>query len=236
MDPVNTAERIVETEVCEISAEQQAFVRFRQRVIDIDTEPPSNPSPIPVSQPAIVETSSNRIERVRNAFRETVMGVDHYDEHYRESLEEHAAAELTPEIAAGIQNTSTPFSQLFETALTTSIDEAIDRRGAVLEDLREEQTSLDTCRTKLVEALNMRIDSSTPMTHRRVTRDQVNGIARQRQETLHRRNLSICADYHDLNRYLYQEENWMYPVLTAIGRLGSAQNINKKYNIVGVNG
>jgi len=97
LEPVTTAESVLDQEYKEVAAERRAFEQFQGRVAAVETV--SDVSAAPATR---VPLYANR-SRVRCAFRETVMSGDHYDEVYGESLVKHAAAELSDEIAAGLR-------------------------------------------------------------------------------------------------------------------------------------
>lgn len=88
-------------ERAEVAAERDAFAAFAERVEACPTPSPS--SVASGSVPRAVTTRSDdapdHAARLRRAYRETVMAVDHYDVVYDEPLVVNAAAELGPDAA-----------------------------------------------------------------------------------------------------------------------------------------
>jgi len=84
------------------------------------------------------------VEQLRSAYRETVMGVAHYDDVYDEVLDTHVAAELSTEMATVFQPDGTAFTDVYKTRLTAATGEAIDQRKTFCETLVAKRTSLTT--------------------------------------------------------------------------------------------
>jgi len=169
---------------------------------------------------------SEAIAGARTAFRETVMAVDHYDEMYGETLEEHVAMELSAAAAAVFRSDSaTSFTDMHKTALAAVIKDAIDQRDLVREQLETELDSIEPCRTDLVELLGCFDGATGPAWFRSDFESRLNKLARTRQEEIQRRHHRARTDGHDLCHYLYNEPPWTYPVLTAIARLRSSVSI-----------
>jgi hypothetical protein len=99
--PLATADSTLSQEYEEVDAERRAFDRFKNRIAIIKAVVTA--SAVPVTRAPLREQRSRAPERVRSAYRETVMDVDHYDDFYGETLIEHVTAELTDEIAAGLR-------------------------------------------------------------------------------------------------------------------------------------
>lgn len=216
--PIAVAESVLDQEYEELDAERRTFEEFRRRVVTIETV--SGTSTASGTRAPLLENRSSAVERVRSAYRETVMDVDHYDDVYGESLVEHAAAELSVEIAAGLQRVPhVQFTRLYKRALLTAVDDAVDQRetfGAILDGERE---SLTQCRGALFVLLEGLDGTRVPAGVGPDFRDSLDDIARQRQETFTSRTASPRTDGHDLCNYLYADQCWTYPVLTAVTRL-----------------
>lgn len=222
LSPLVAARGEVETEIEEIEAERRAFARFRDRVDEVEPVTASRPTGGPATRTAVVETPSGSIERVREAFRETVMAVDHYDSVYDEPLAAHAAAELSPEVASGLaSDTSTTFTRMYKSALTAAADGAVTGRESFRDHLDAELASLDGSREALVDLLDG--PGATDGTDRRSdAATRLDDVARARQETIQRRDPSARTDGHELCEYLYRDRDWTYPVLTAVARYRDA--------------
>jgi hypothetical protein len=225
LGPFTTAEQTIETEKDEVSTECDAFNQFKGRVADTEISPPTQPPQQRISGTRFAETRSRGIERVRSIFRDTVMSVDHYEAVYGESLDEHVEAELSAEVAAGLrEETTVSLTEYYKSALITSVDNAVYRRKIILENLDEEARALDRIRTEIVDLFDVCDSSLVPLRLQSDIRDELDEIAQQRQETIHRRNPSLRTDGHDLCTYLYHEEDWTYPVLTALARFRQDTN------------
>lgn len=143
---------------------------------------------------SVVEAERAEVEAERRAyvrFGDRVADEEVYDE----PLVEHAARELSTEVAAGFhQETSPGFTELYKTALTTAVSEAVDQRETLCEQFRTELKSLKRCHSSLDE------------------------LSRSRQRGIQQRYPGSRADGHDLCQYLYEEFDWTYPALTAVTR------------------
>jgi len=82
----------------------------------------------------VVQNRESTAEFV-DAYRKTVMGVDHYESHYGESVGENMAMELGAEIATAIR-ANAELNPLLNRKLQVAIDEAIQRRSRLLDDER----------------------------------------------------------------------------------------------------
>lgn len=223
LSPIETAEGIASDEYEEVEAERRAFERFKRRVATFDTTAYGVTSP--TTRTWVRNERSRIVQRIRDAFRETVMSVDHYDALYGESLDEHFAAELSDELAAGLQqDTHSEFTHLYKSALLTATEEAIARRETVGDTFENEHDSLrvshDALRAVLTELDGTHVPARF-VTDFTATLDEV---VRTRQRTLSNRSDSPRADGHDFCLYLYGNRDWTYPVLTAVTRLRGAVN------------
>jgi len=223
-EPVSTAEAVVAAEFAEVDAERAAFEAFEDRVAGIDTVSMSRSTPAS-QRPGLVQARPQCAERVRNAFRETVMSVDHYDALYGETLDEHFAAELSPDLLAGLQEgAGSQFTDLYKRTLLGAIETAIDQRETFCDILDNERDSLETS-AAAIETLVDDLDGTRVRPQNRAEfADALDEIARQRQETFAGRTSSPRTDGHDLCDYLYGNCEWTYPVLTAVTRLRSTVN------------
>jgi hypothetical protein len=218
LEPLATAESVLDNEYEEIAAERRAFEQFKNRVAGIGTV--SDTVAVTTTPRSLGEERSRGAERVRSVFRETVMDVDHYDEVYGESLIEHARAELSEEIAAGLRRDAhLQFTHLYKQTLVATVETAIEQRETVCTTLASERKSLARNRDGLRALLDELDGTRVPAGTRAEFADALDEIARQRQETVARRTGSPRTDGHDFCAYLYAECAWTYPVLTAVTRL-----------------
>lgn len=216
---LSEARSTVECEQDELEAERRAFVQFKDRITGIESVPPSRSSPAPTTRTYPTKSRPRSDEGARAAFCETVMSVNHYEEVYDESLEEHAAAELSPEVAAGLRcETVTPFTEWYKSTLTSAVDAATAQREAFCDQLNIELQSLDESRTAFTELFDACDGPSVPTRYRSEFRSRLDDIAWTRQKVIQRRPHSVLTDGHDLCEYLYHSHDWTYPVLIAVAR------------------
>ncbi|WP_049931143.1 DUF7260 family protein [Halosimplex carlsbadense] len=220
LEPLSTATEIVDREHAEVEAERRAFARFGDRVAGIETETPSASEP--GQRQMLVDTPSNRTERLRSAFRESVMSVDHYEERYGESLVEHVAAELTADVAAGFRrNSGAAFTEFYKSTLTSAVANAVDGRERLCDQLDGERSSLEASRRALDDLVE---NCGGPWSETATVgiEPELDEIAQQRQALVQRRDPVSGTDGHDLCDYVYGNADWTYPVLTAITRFRTA--------------
>jgi len=218
LSPIEAAERRVDRESAEVAAERDAYEQFSDRVAGIATvtTPQSQLTPTPR---LYVDAHPPAAEQLRSAFRATVMSVDHYDDVYDESLPEYVAAELSDDIATVFaDDLMTPFMEPAKTTLTTAIQRAINGREQFLDVLDQERASLKATHCTLADLLNEQDGPQVPNWYRPEFETTLEELADQRQETLHDRPAIARTDGHDLCTYLYQDQAWTYPVLTALAR------------------
>lgn len=222
LEPLSTAEQVAETERAEVEAERRAFVRFGERVAGVETMTSSSGT-APARRAVATTGRSDATERLRQAFRETVMSVDHYERVYGETLTEHAAAELSPEAAAGLAHDgAVPVTELYRTTLTAAVEEATARRESFCDQIDDELTSLAESREALVTLLDRCDGPTVPGRHRGEIASGLEALAERRQATVQRRAPASHVDGHDLCDFLYADESWTYPVLTAVTRFRTA--------------
>ncbi|MFB6131762.1 MAG: hypothetical protein ABEJ28_13200 [Salinigranum sp.] len=234
LEPIDVARRRAEQERREVVAELDAFVEFRARVEAVEATRALVASPRGLLAES-GETARDDMANVREGYRETVMSVDHYDRVYGESLESNLEAEFGPDIASGIcDGGDAAFTPGFKRALLVAIERNVEERRSFLDGLDRERESLANARSDLsdvVDALSAgavrsddrRGDRSNGGGSGRRTRtlsppeasDRIRSVVRRRQRLVHSRVSAGRADGHDLCGYLYHDETWTYPVLSA---------------------
>jgi hypothetical protein len=132
--------------------ERAALESFSARLENIEPKAVSYSSP----RPGAVRTPGSpaggeRLAAVRDAYRETVMSVNHYDEEYGESFEQHVYNEFGPDLAAALERGSM-FPSPVHRRLQTGVAEAVEGRTRVLELLATERDGLRAIRAGLVPA------------------------------------------------------------------------------------
>lgn len=212
LDRITTARDRVRRDRREVRAELRALERFADRVeaIEAGTDAPTAPAGVA----ALSRATPDTMGEVRDAYRSTVMAVDHYDEVYGEGLAENVAAELTPEIADAMTGAATTVPAGFKSAVRSAVDTTADCRRSHLRLLGEEAQSLAEAESVLGEVIDAVED---PTRSRRAAVARLDAVAAGRQPEIHRR--TGRASGHELCSYLYDEEPWTYPVLSAVATL-----------------
>lgn len=222
LGPLATAERILATQRAEMRAERDAFEAFAERLETID---PVADRPVPNTSRSLGSgnPSADRIERVRTAFRGTVMSVAHYDDVYGESLDEHVAAEYGADLATGVQPASSvSFTPRYRTTLQTATDQSVRERQLFLDTLDREVTSIETARSELGELLGQLDTTTVPDWYRETFAAELDHLVYDRQETIRTHKTGSYLGDHALCEYLYEDQPWTYPVLTAVVRVREA--------------
>lgn len=220
LTPPADAQSLVRDEREEVEAERDAFERLRERVAGIPTV--SSPTTPPKKHTVAHRADSQQVDQLRSTFRETVMGVSHYDDVYGEPLAVHVTVELSPEIATGFQRDGTPFTDAYKTQLNAAVGRAVEQREAFSECLETERDSIATGREALTDLLDPLDGPRIPAWHRDEFEDELTDVAETRQETVRSRDRLGHIDGIDLCTYLYDDAEWTYPVLTAVARLRNA--------------
>lgn len=228
LSPLETAEQRIDRECEEVVTERNAYRQFNERVSGIKTVATPRQHPGSVGHTYLKSRSqtaalrSKTVKRIRSAFRATVMSVEHYEELYGESLDEHVVAELSPEAATLFQDDrATPMTRSDRTVLVTAVERAITQRDAYLDVVGGERDSLEMNRQTLSNLLAEYGGPKIPAGHRSELRESLDELAESRQETLNDRPSRSRTDGHDLCSYIYREYDWSYPVLTALTRFRS---------------
>jgi hypothetical protein len=129
--------------------ERDAFADFRRRVRGV--EPTSTPSASgsPAGSPGGVaprtladRSAGGGLAAVRDAYRETVMDVPHFEAEYDESYPESVAEEFGPDLAAALV-TGDRFDPVCKRTLLDGVEESHSRRETLLNGLDAERESLD---------------------------------------------------------------------------------------------
>lgn len=223
---------LVADERTEVVAERDAFAAFADRVEACPTRPPSSVAsgPGPRAVTTRPDGAPDHAASLRRAYRETVMAVDHYDAVYDEPLAANVAAEFGPDIATVLCGGVPVTSAVRNTLRDAAIDARTEREqfDAIL---RREHESLANARADLddvVADLPRHGASSPDASHatdggpppvpaaellrrcERVSEERQTVI--QRQLTLRQVDTTLCD-------YLYDEQSWTYPVLSAVATL-----------------
>jgi type II secretory pathway pseudopilin PulG len=216
-------------------AEQRAFRQFARRVERMDAQSDgasglqtgtggvrgTDPPAALVSKPP-----DGGLDPVTNAYRETVMSVDHYEAEYGESLPTNVAAELSPEVAAALVGGGALTAQLKE-ALVEQSTQAAQRRDELLDAIEEEETALARAADRL-EDLQETVDglesaAFLPWSHAQLqdafediqgVKEDIDELVQQRQDTVR-----VCPisggrmEGEEFREFLYDSLDVSHPVL-----------------------
>ena len=226
LEPISTAKRSAEQERDEIDLESEAFEQFTTRIEEISAGPPKE-TVLPARN-IINQSPPKNTCKLRSAYRDTVMAVPHYDDVYGETIAENLSAEFGPELAELLQpNSGISLTDHNKNALIVAAEKSVQERTEFSDSLETEVDSLESMNQKLTALLDNLDSSIVPSWYRQEFDDQLGEILRTRQSTLGGRSSLSHLDGHDLCEYLYSDESWTYPVLTAVGRLLDSVHIRQ---------
>jgi hypothetical protein len=211
--PILRAEDLATAEREEVEAEIRAFRTFLDRLSDIEATRTATPTP--ATRSLSHAEAANTGERLRTAYEETVMSLAHFDRVYDESLAEHVARELSPQLLPVFDPGANAFTEVYRQTLRSAVEDSIADRERFVSVLEDEVAALDTARARLRSVL----DSGGRPGTAGDRRDTIDELARDRQEALGLRPSLVQLDGHECCEYVYESECWTYPVLTAVARL-----------------
>lgn len=218
LGPLSAAETIVERERTEVAGERDAFDEFATRAEGIAPAVEASATLPLGTEP--VSPSTQPTSELRRAYRETVMSVSHFDEVYGETIEENASAELGPELAELFQPSSgVSFSAHHRTLLITGATQQARERAAFCDLLESEADSIRSMHQSLTALLETLDTSIVPGWYREQFEERLDEILVDRQSTLYERSIPSSYESRTLCEYLYGDEPWTYPGLTAVARL-----------------
>ena len=222
---------IVDEERERIAAERDAFAAFARRVAGL--EPVESTAAVPAAG-GLQTASPGRdaaLDSVTDAYRETVMAVDHYAADYGEPLGANLAAELGEDLAVAVVD-GDRFTPPLQSALVEASREASQHRAAFLRTLEDEATALAGAAERL-EALEAERSSAAgaSLTDRSFEElvavweelgevaDRVRTVAADRQAAIRSRSAAGTPGDLELHEYLYDSLPVTHPVLAEAARL-----------------
>lgn len=231
------AREACEEERTRTRAEAEAFDRFAERVAEVDVAPTqahhAGIGAVPLTQS---QSTDGNLRAVRDAYRETVMDVPHYEEEYGESMQTNMAAEFDPDLAAAVCEGPGVTPQLQQTLIEHS-KRARDRREAFLETLETESealkeasdalTAIDDELAKMNERpLSARSFDELADAWERLGRlhDRCQRLVEERQAALRKREVvgQRSLSPGELCPYVYQTQPVTHPVLAEGVRVTEA--------------
>ena len=222
------AKSVTEAERKRIITERDAFDQFARRVKSISASNGDRAAPPLIAGGG--RSDVQQLREVRDAYRDTVMSVPHYEEEYGESLRENLAAEFDDHVATALAD-GRQFSPLLKNTVFVKAASAKRSREKLAKALERELTSLRNARDRLRErerALERTMKSESELyrksmstlieyeevLHREEGRSE--DLLADRQREIHRENRSFSRSSKlDLQQYLYSPLDVTYPVLSA---------------------
>ena len=229
-----------------IEAEKESFERFIQRIATIEPATqrsmPLVSSDSSVSQAVSTSDSSSdpksasgcSLQKIREAYRQTVMDVPHYEEEYAESIEQHLSKEFGPELTRAVVQegrlvppvqkellkqcrTASRERRILLQSVDRELDSLIDTRRTIREIhdeiLTVERSLYPSTISEIVESWE-RLDT---------TEEEVKAILKQRQAAINTDRGGMSS--HSLQEYLYQSQRWTYPAL--LDSLGMVRRVDE---------
>lgn len=202
-----------------LGAECEAFEEFRDVVSLARTTAGTDPE------------SATETERLRAAYRETVMSSPDFEGGYGESLAESLENEFSASVANALL-LEDRVTQRLKRDLLVGTNEAIERRGRVRDALDAERESVERVGRELADIERTLQDTPVPSLRTLSFEEFVETwetceALTARCERLLEERQSVIADLqaaigpsttHALNEYLYGELETTYPALRAIAR------------------
>ncbi|MFB6118450.1 hypothetical protein [Halosegnis sp.] len=205
-----------------IAAELAAFERFAGRVRALTPETPS-PSTTPTPAGAVeppdrspVTSGTDGLAAARDAYRETVMAVDHFEEDYDETLAEHARAELGPD-AGGALAEGSDLTPGLQSVLAERADAAATERREFLGRLDEEARDLAETERRLsallAESSDLVTDLERPFGTLEARWRRLDTLERHIGDVVEERTARVADDDAAVPSYLYGQFPVPDPVL-----------------------
>lgn len=230
-------ERVLAEERKRMDEEREAMEAFRETVREISPEKALTSESRPALQ---VRTGSETtsFDSIRAAYESTFMAVDHHEEDYDETYIESVTEEFGPDMAV-LLATGTEFTVQHKRVLLSGINQAVERRESVFEELQTEMRSIREAAPVLVsiatELTRMENDIDGTVSpdvldayemRLNVLLDKCNQLLVERQSTVvtQRRKLSLPLDAVDVPEYVYSRADFeaTYPVLSTLATLTAA--------------
>ncbi|WP_309138822.1 DUF7260 family protein [Haloterrigena gelatinilytica] len=240
---VPAATKAVEREREQLQRECEAFDRFASAVKSITVQTDSRDGVSTVLVGNATATGSN-LQDVRDAYRSTVMDVDHYESEYGEELHENMTLELTENVASAVAD-GYQFTQPLKQAVIQQSRLATSRRESLLDAVDTERDALERGRDRLREidetvaddsvgpeddsTESVESESDSPLSaysltelfeyERRLQRclSRYERLHRDRQHEIHSNDAYRSkTGYPFLQLYLYESLEADFPLLAAV--------------------
>ncbi len=234
---IQQTQQAIDTEIRRTRSEAHAFKDFAVEVRKLDSSASSTGTAGTITRSVAVNTPNSR-QKLKSAYKNTVMEVPHYKEEYGDSFQESFIAEFGAALGeAVLQGPS--FDPRQRRLLLAKTQQARQDRSKLIDTLDEEQESVRTLSSQIREvseeigkleekaAAAGRFDSFVDIRSRLLTIESTSeSLIATRQETLteQRKTLSLPIDAPDVPTYLYKEMDVTYPLLASIADILSKRN------------
>lgn len=229
---VKEATSLLDEERSRILDERDAFDAFSRRIANLEVTEAT--TAVATAGGLAVETSTvsaDRLGSVKEAYRDTVMSVPHYEEDYGESLAENLAVEFGDGLAYAVTDGG-QLTPPLKSALLSASEESSRNRSAFLSTLEAEAEALSEAATA-IEAVDSEVDSiaTAPPTERSYEElvaewnrlgtldDRCEDLLQERQEEIQSRAKVAKAGGVELHEYLYEALPVTHPVLADLASL-----------------
>ncbi|WP_053947937.1 DUF7260 family protein [Halolamina sediminis] len=231
---VRAAKEAIRAEYEAITAEQDALSSFTSQVKELSTAgPTSTAEGGGVGVVGAANRQSGGMAQVRDAYRETVMDVEHFERDYGESLPVNLANEFGDGVAGAVVANDTLSPQV-KRAVIASAKKSHTRRDRYLDTLDTERQRLDRAGDALDDAATrcaeldgnrLRLQSFEDL---RARFDRLDETRESLETALSRRQVQIHEgvtfgwqrrDSESVYRYLYRDMDATYPVLADGARV-----------------
>jgi hypothetical protein len=207
--------------------ERTAFEAFADRVGRLSASAPTAVASGPQQLVRASGGADAQLSAVRDAYRDTVMGMSHYDEEYGEPLAANMAAEFSEELAGAVSG-GTSLSPQIKRALIAGANEARNERDAFLRtldaeaaEIRDAASTLSQADRKRAEIADRRLELSS-YDQLRDAWEKLDELEADCEACLDDRQASVhdgytlgfrSGDSETFHSYLYRPLDVSYPVL-----------------------
>lgn len=225
---VRAALAALEQESETIIAEQEALSLFSQEVESVPTASPT--ASVGGGGVGVIGTTNSQPQEMatlRQAYRDTVMAVDHFERDYGESLSEHLAEEFGDGVARAVL-TNERLSPQIKQAVLASAGESRTQREQYLKTLESERDRLRSAGEKLDDAVEICASVDGNRLRRRsfeelqsryerleTERSELSATLSEHQDRLHEGKTFGWQreDSESVHSFLYRDIDTTYPVL-----------------------
>lgn len=238
---VRRAREECENERARTRAERVAFAEFADRVRELEPTLASVGDGYPGETLVRANAADNRLRRVQDAYRETVMAVPHYDAEFGEPLELNMTAELGSSVAPAVLD-GQGFTPQLQQALVTKSEGACRQRLSLEDRIDDEAATLATAEDAF-ESVRADLErlNETPLSERSFedlerTYRRLAALEAECHDVVDPRQADVRAEMQDVDdegpanfyHYLYDPLDVDYPVLAAGASLLEAVETAKR--------